>query len=400
MQHMTTPTGTRILRARDDNETRVSFAELFFDLIYVFAVTQLSHTLLGHLTFTGVLETLILWFAVWLAWQYTCWFTNWFDPETMPVRIVLFVLMLLGLLMAASLPEAFGERGLLFACCYSMIQVGRTCYGLVVLKRDNNPLAANFARIVGWSAIAAVFWIGGGLVQGESRIWFWVIGVACDYLSPMFGFWLPRLGRSHTSDWTVEGGHMVERCALFVILALGESILVTGATIAKAEGWDASTLAAFFTAFVGSIAMWWMYFDTSSKAATQFIVHSGDPGRYAAYFHYIHVLLVAGIIVTAVGNDLSIDNPYGHVATTNAVVILGGPTIYIIGNAIYKRVIHGNIPLSHMVGMAALVLATPFAFLTDLLIISIVTTLILAVVAGWEALSRRKLPSEAYGEPA
>src|SRR5713101_1426702 len=117
-----------LLRNRDGQEASVSFVELFFDLIYVFAVTQLSHRLLENLTLLGMAETLALWFAVWLGWQYTCWVTNWFDPETMPIRLLLFGIMLVGLLMAAAIPDAFAGRGLVFATCYASIQIGRTLF--------------------------------------------------------------------------------------------------------------------------------------------------------------------------------------------------------------------------------------------------------------------------------
>ena len=379
-----------ILRRRDGHEAHVSYAELFFDLIYAFAVTQLSHTLLHHLTIVGAIETAVLWFAVWLVWQYTCWFTNWFEPEAMPIRIGLFVVMLLGLIMAAALPQAFGARGLVFAGCCAAIQVGRTAYGLFFLSRSNDPLAANFRRLLGWNLIAAVFWIAGAFAAGEFRILLWIVAVGSEYFSPMIGLWLPGLGRSQTSDWTVEGGHMVERCALFVILGLGESVLVTGGTIAATTQWDFPGLAAFLVAFVGSIAMWWMYFDTSSRAATEFIVHSRDPGRFAAYINYTHVILIAGIIVAAVGNDLSIEHPHDVVGTAGVAVLFGGPAIYIVGNALYKRVIYGRIPLSHVIGLVLLAAALPFAFAMDFLAAGLTTTVILAIVAGWEAASRRR----------
>src|SRR5262245_40517946 len=115
---MTTETASSphpLLRPRDGHEARVTSEELFFDLVYVFAVTQLSHHLLHHLSLAGVVETLILWFAVWLGWQYTCWTTNWFNPETPQIRMMLFAIMLAALLMAAALPKAFADRGLLFA---------------------------------------------------------------------------------------------------------------------------------------------------------------------------------------------------------------------------------------------------------------------------------------------
>lgn len=109
----------QLLRKRSEHNASVSYSELLFDLIYVFAVTQLSHYLLHHLNFQGVVETTILWFGVWLVWQHTTWVTNWFNPDTRSIRLLLFGVVLVSLMMAASLPKAFGDRGLIFAICYS-----------------------------------------------------------------------------------------------------------------------------------------------------------------------------------------------------------------------------------------------------------------------------------------
>lgn len=378
-----------LLRSRDGQGARVSFAELFFDLIYVFAVTQLSHHLLEHLTPLGALQTLLLWFAVWLGWQYTSWVTNWFDPEALPIRLLLFAIMGVGLVMAAALPEAFAERGLVFAGCYALIQVGRSAYVLWQLGAEHE-LTPNFRRILGWTLISAGFWIAGGLAhEGGSRLALWAVAVACEYVSPMLGFYLPGLGRSQTRDWTIDGGHLVERCSLFVIIALGESILVTGATVAHVHDWTAPVLLAALLSFVGSLAMWWLYFDTGSRAAEHLIAHARDPGRYGALYHYVHVLIVAGIIVCAVASDLAIAHPDAAVKTAYAAVLLGGPALYVLGNAIYKRIVFGRLPLSHLVGLVGLALLVPLAGLGDMLLLSGLVTALLVVVAFWEMRSRR-----------
>ena len=161
-----------LLRTRDGHEAGVSHAELLFDLVYVFAVTQLSHRLLENLTLPGALETAVLWFAVWLGWQYTCWFTNWFDPSTTAVRLVLFGVMLFCLVMAAAIPDAFGLRGWVFALCYVSLQLGRTLFIVICLGRGH-PLTANFRRILGWHLIAAALWIAGGLQNGTQRLLLW-----------------------------------------------------------------------------------------------------------------------------------------------------------------------------------------------------------------------------------
>ncbi len=391
---MSVAQGKGVLRARDGHEARVTNAELFFDLIYAFAVTQLSHHLLHDLTLLGAVQTLVLWFAVWLGWQYTVWVTNWFDPDSMPIRIMLLMVMMVGLLMASVLPEAFGERGVIFALCYAGIQVGRTLFALLMVGKSH-ALTANFRRMLGWMLISAVFWISGAFAHESSRLILWAIAAMCEYASPMIGFRLPFLGASKTTEWAIEGGHLAERNQLFVMVALGESVLVTGATIAESAHWGAPILVAFAVAFLGSVAMWWMYFDTSSKAATEAITHSSDAGRMGSYFHYVHVVIVAGIIVSAVASELYLAHPDGHIETKYVAVLIGGPLLYLAGNAIYKRVVYGRFPLSHLAGLIALAVLTPFAWLTDLLMVGGLTAAIMLIVAGWEGSARRKHPRHA-----
>ncbi|MGF7134239.1 low temperature requirement protein LtrA [Paraburkholderia sp. EB58] len=384
-----TPTSARFLRERDGHEARVTNVELFFDLIYAFAVTQLSHRLVHNLSAFGALETLVLWFAVWLGWQYTCWVTNWFNPERIQVRLLLFAVMLVGMVMAASLPLAYGERGLVFAISYVAIQVGRSLVVLAFLGR-HHALTANFRRICGWLVISGIAWIAGGLLDGLPRFACWSAAVLCEYISPMFGFPLPLFGRSSAADWrTTEGGHIAERCQAFVILALGESVLVTGGTLSDLSAWTAPSIIAFLVCFAGSVAMWWVYFDTSSSAGSRAIERSSEPGLMAAYFHYVHVILIAGVIVSAAADDLVILHPPERIDWPTAWLLLGGPAIYVAGNGLYKRVVYGRFPLSHWVGLALLALVVPFAFHTDLLMTGGLTTAVMIVVAAWESISRR-----------
>ncbi len=388
-----------LLRRRDGHHARVTFEELFFDLVYVFAVTQLSHELLTNLKPTGVIETLILWFAVWLGWQYTCWVTNWFDPETPRIRGLIFAVMLAGLVMASAIPGAFGERGWIFALAYVAIQVGRTAYIVWELGYDH-PLAANYRRMLGWVSISALFWTAGAFVEHEARMALWAVAILCEYVSPMFGFPLPGLGRSKTSDWTIEGGHLAERCQLFVIVALGETLLATGATMARAEVWDVPILSALLATFLGTLAMWWLYFGTSSKDATAAITRSDDPGRIGAYFHYIHAILIGGVIATAVGNDLVLAHPHDPLKTAYVLILVAGPTIYLLGSAVYKKAVYGVVPASHMAGVAALLLLIPVAYAVDLLAMGWLTTIVMLAVGFWEGRILRKRRLSSAVQPA
>ncbi|HEX6638859.1 MAG TPA: low temperature requirement protein A, partial [Steroidobacteraceae bacterium] len=266
-----------LLRSREGH-ARVTFVELFFDLVFVFAVTQLSHTLLEHLNLRGALQTAFLLLAVWWVWVYTCWFTNWIDPDRPAVRMLMFALMLAGLLMSAAIPNAFGHEGPLFAIAYAFIQVGRTVFMVAALRGRDAANHRNFLRILAWLMVSAVFWIAGGYHDGAERVISWVIALSLEIIGPTLGYRVPGLGRSSTTDWKIDGAHMAERFALFVIIALGESILVTGATAASAKAtWP--VVAAFVVAFLGSVAMWWIYFNVGAERGSRQIAGAADPGR-------------------------------------------------------------------------------------------------------------------------
>lgn len=285
----------------------------------------------------------------------------------------------------------------MFAACYVAIQVGRTFFIVLSLPR-RHPLAANFARILGWLCVSAALWIAGGLSDGTQRLWLWAAAAACEYFSPMIGFWFPGLGRSHTTDWTIEGGHFAERCQLFVIVALGESILVTGATLSGTIIWHQTALVAFLVAFVASVAMWWIYFDTGSRAGRHAITHSADPGRLGASFHYTHATLLAGVIVMAVATELWIAHPQGHTSWTGRIVSIAGATIYLLGNGLYKRAVYGRFPLSHVLGLLALAILLPSGPSTNLLALGGAVTAVLILVATWETVSRRSTQAAAEAQ--
>ncbi|MDR6289507.1 low temperature requirement protein LtrA [Inquilinus ginsengisoli] len=380
-----------LLRRRQEHEHgKVTFVELFFDLVFVFAITQLSHSLLKDLTLLGAVHTGLLFLAVWWVWIYTSWVTNWLDPERTPVRLLLLVLMLAGLILSTSLPEAFAEKGLAFAGAYVFMQVGRSLFMAAAVRRHSAGNFRNFQRITAWLILSALFWIAGAFTEAEVRLALWAAALAIEYVSPSLGFWTPGLGRSTTADWDVEGGHMAERCGLFVIIALGESILVTGATFAELEP-GLSTIAAFVTSFIGSVAMWWIYFDIGAERGSHTIARSDDPGRLARIaYTYIHLLIVAGIIVGAVADELVLAHPDGHPEAGTAAALLGGPALYLIGNTLFKWTTAGRLPLSHLAGLVLLAGLVPGTVVLSPLLLGVAVMLILVLVAVWERLSLRR----------
>jgi low temperature requirement protein LtrA len=380
--------GGSLLRDRKpDQHHRVTYVELFFDLVFVFAITQISHFLLAHFTPLGGLQSLILMLAVWWVWVYTSWITNWLDPEQTAVRLMLFGLMIAGLLLSTSIPKAFESRGLAFALAFAAMQVGRTAFFTIVLPASEAGLRTAFLRILVWLSVSGVFWITGGLADGQARLGLWLVALLIEYFGPLARFWVPRLGASTTLDWNVEGVHMAERCALFIIIALGESIVVTGATFSEIA-WSVTTLTAFAVALIGSIAMWWIYFHVGVHLGSDRISHSSDPGRLARNaYTYLHLPIVAGIVVTAVGDEVLLAHPEGHADHKAILSMIGGPLLFLIGVLLFKQSVRGRWQLSHLAGIAALLALAPVAHWLSPLWLAAITTAILLVVGAWEALS-------------
>lgn len=377
----------KLLRKRDQEIATVSFSELLFDLIYVFAVTQLSHYFLHHLTWMGLIQETILWFAVWLGWQHTTWVTNWFNPDARYIRMLLFILMILGLFIASSIPEAFGDRGMVFAISYVTMQIGRTLCVLYILG-NNHTLSDNFKRILGWFVISGTFWIVGAFQEGDIRIILWAIAVISDYLSPMFGFWLPLIGRSDPNkEWTVEGHHLIERSQLFVIIAFGETILMTGASLSDMEAWTLPVIYTALLSFVSSLAMWWIYFDSSGEAGREKIQNAKNPGWLGLKYHAVHVVLVGALIYCAVGDELVVHHPFEGVSKVSIFVLIIGPVIYLIANMVYKWMTCHFISKSHIVAIVAYIFIIPFSFKFNLLTLNTLSVLIFVVLAIYETIN-------------
>jgi low temperature requirement protein LtrA len=381
-----------------NQHARVTYAELLFDLVFVFAVTQISHTLLAQFTPLGALQTTLLFLGVWWAWVYTSWITNWLNPELTPVRILLFLLMLGGLVLSTSIPKAFDSRGLWFAAAYATMQVGRTLFWVGSIPPTRPTGRMNAIRVLVWLSVAAVFWMAGGFAEGPQRLIFWAIALAIEYVSPAIRFWIPRYGASSVADWTIEGGHMAERCAGFIIIALGESIVVTGATFADLA-WTAKTVTAFMAAFIGALAMWWIYFNKGAEAGSEQISKSAEPGRLARLaYTYLHMPIVAGIILAAVADELVLTHPADHSNLKTVLSAIGGPLLFLVGTILFKHTFRRFLQLSHGVGIVGLCVLAWFASGLSPLMLSILTTAILVIVAAWESISLKSGAAEAQSD--
>jgi low temperature requirement protein LtrA len=374
--------------ARDATEpVRVTNVELFFDLVYVFAVTQLSHHLLTHLSFGGALQTVLLLAMVWLAWVYTTWVTNWLDPDLIPVRLMLLALTLVSLILAFALPQAFGGRGLIVGVAYAVAQIGRSAFAALGLR---GPLRRNFQRILAWCLVSGTLAIVGGVVHGHARELLWLLAVAVDLIGGWVGFVTPGLGRSSTADWTIDGNHFAERCQAFLIIALGESLILIGATLSDVDAVSTLQALAFLAAFVGAVAFWWLYFDRSAEEGMAMIGRAADPGALGrSAYHLIHPVMVAGIITTAAADERVLSHPGAHADAATAWLVLGGTALYLAGHAGFKAVVWRVTPWSRLVAIAALALLGLVATHVSALALGAMTAAVLLAVIAADAWTER-----------
>ncbi len=378
------------LRKDDQDSTKASFPELFFDLVFVFALIQLSEALAAEFSFGFAAEALLFIFALWWVWIHTTWVTNLLDAEIVPVRLLLFSLMFFGIVLSIALPKAFADMGLIFALAYSAMQLSRSLFALYAFRDTDSGSYRTFLRITLWLTISAALWIAGGLAEGQMRVALWVAALAIEYAGPALRYWLPGLGASPPETLKINGEHLAERCALFVIIALGETILTTGKNASAHLDVTGSPLV-LLCAFLSTVLMWWLYFHDGQEQVADKVEETAEPQTVAQHlFTYGHLPIVAGIILTAVGEDFALSHPEERGSVNHAMALIGGPILFLSGMIWMKTVSSRFVPWSHCAGILAL-LATfflvPFAanFVTQ-----VIATTVLFVVALWEFVALKR----------
>ena len=351
------PTNVLLRTSRGGDGTRVSYVELFYDLVFVFAITQIAHGLVAQQDLAALGQTLLLTAAMWWLWVETAWLTNWLNPDHPAVRSMLFALMLLGLVIASAIPEAFGDKAALFAVSFAVSLVGRGVFAVLAFRRSRPDHVRNFLRLTIWSATASVFWIAGGFGAEELRPWLWCIALAINMLAPVVRFRVPVLDASPPETWDVAGEHLAERVSLFVIIVLGEAIILTGVAFA-AVPLDLMGALAFLAAFTSTVLMWLLYFNHAQAGGSRYIRDSATPGMVARLaYTFVPVLLVIGILLTAVADELVLLDPFGGGTSGSsmftAALICGAPATYLVGNAVFDRAIGRPWMRAHLVGAAS-----------------------------------------------
>jgi low temperature requirement protein LtrA len=294
--------------------------------------------------------------------------------------------MLASLLMSIAIPEAWGERALLFAGAYVAIQIGRHTFLTFASGTRGSNERNRAGHILAWFCFSGIFWIAGGLVEGDpARTLLWLAALAIDYSAPLFVYRVPGMKRIAASSWDVASEHFAERFQLFVSIALGESIVITGAATAPLP-LDAETVAAFVVAFLGSAALWWLYFN---RAADRMAGHLEDALQRTELardiYTYLHVLVIAGIIVSAVGDDLLIHDPGESLPTNELIALVGGPALYLAALSLTRLRAIGSIsPKRTIAALACVAIGVIFAGASALVVAALLLAVLVVLIVAEE----------------
>jgi low temperature requirement protein LtrA len=359
-------------------ERVVTPLELFFDLVYVFAIGQLSHHLLEHVDLRTGAETAIMALAVVYAWYMTAWGANWLEPDRLPVRVMLVGLMFASLLMSVAIGGAFDGRAWLFVTGYLVLQVARSTFLRVALR--GRALGDHFVNVLLWELLSGGLWVAGAVAEDDARLVLWALAVMVAYVGVSTLHWVPGRGRAIDLEHTeIAGGHLVERFRLFFIIALGETVLTMGTAFTD-EPFEVDRLLALAIGFTGTVAFWWLYFQRAERIGVELAEAAEDAGALMLLGTWTLTLIVIALIGIAVGDELAIAHPGDDATLGFTILTFGGPAVFLLSQLFFLRQVLGLIPRSRLLGLAALaILAVATAPLTLIVGIAASSAVLVAV---------------------
>lgn len=257
---------------------------------------------------------------------------------------------------------------------------------------------ARAGRILTWFVGAGVLWLAGGLAGGSIRPWLWTAALVLDYGAPIVTYWVPFAARIPPSAWQVETAHFAERFQLFVIIALGESIVATGATTSELDV-TAARAAAFAVAFLTTAALWWLYFNYVAQIAQRRLELAARRTEMARdAYTYLHVVIVAGVIVAAVGDEVAIAHPTTLLSPAEIATVAAGPCLYLLALALFRRRVAGTFAPKRIAGAAGCAAAGVLGHVIPALALtSLVLAVVVAVIVSEHIAAARRA---ARGEPS
>ncbi|MFI7075020.1 low temperature requirement protein A [Micromonospora sediminicola] len=394
------------LRATDGDGGRATFLELFFDLVYVFALTRISARAFEDLALeggqtnwsavTGGGKTLLLLFALWAVWQGTAWTTSRYDPYHLWLQVIVITALLSAMVMGVAIPRAFSENGLPFAVAYVVAQVSRPAILMLVLRKLQYRRLK--LRMLITFCATGVLWLAGAVLPVDARVVLWTLALLVEYLAARFGWPVPGLGRSTTSRWDIHGEHLSERYQQFFLVALGETILLAGWTFTGVPT-GATAVAAFAFALATSILLWRIYVQRAGQILGEAVTSAARPATIGRSAADTHLVMVVGVVATAIGYELVIEHPTGHNELPWLAMIVGGPALFLAGRARFEYEVFGRVSPSRLVAIAALLLPVPLLLRTAPLVAASVAVVVLVAVAVADARRAWGRPPEAAAPP-
>jgi low temperature requirement protein LtrA len=369
--------GTGDLFRKLEDSTRATFLELFFDVVFVFALRALTQLLLDKLTWSGAYQTLVLLLAIVFVWATTARVTERLEPQRPPVQLLVLATMVGALVGSAALPEAFGKTGLIFAATYLAIQIGRNLFLMFLLRGQEDRHVPQ--RSVIWYAATGVPWVIGALASGTVRTALWTLAVVLIYLGRWFNYPLPGLRRLAGGQVPAVGEYLAERYRALFIIGLGEVVLGLGSTLTS-HGFATTQTVAFVVAFAVIALIWRIYIFRAGADIGPAIQASARPEAIANLASYAHIIMIGGLVVTSVGDALVIEHPLGHPRTAETVTILGGPTLFLAGRYLLAYLVFTRPDRGRIIGLIAVVCLVPPMLFVPPLVVTIAAGAVLAGV--------------------
>jgi low temperature requirement protein LtrA len=365
----------------DEQEEKVSPLELFFDLVFVFAITQVTAYIADDPTWEGLVRGLMILAVVWWAWVAYSWLTNTLDTENDRNRIVMFIAMGAMFVVSLAIPHAFNDDALLFAVPYAIVRAAHILlYGYAA---NDVGVQQAVKRLAPSAAIASALLISAAFLDGTAQGLVWLAAIAIDFSGPVVG---------GMEGWTIHPGHFAERHGLVIIIAFGESIVATGLATENIP----LTVDVVVVAVLGIViaaALWWAYFDVVALVAERHLRETKgvEQVRMARdSYSYIHLALIAGIVLVALGAKKSIAGVDEPLKLIPAVALCGGVSLYLLGHIAFRLRNVRSLNRQRLVVAVLVAALIPLATKVDaLLTISIVAAVLSALIA-YEAIRFRE----------
>jgi low temperature requirement protein LtrA len=363
-------------------EHQVTPLELFFDLVFVFAITQVTSLLAHHPSWGGVLRGMLMLAALWWAWTGYAWLTSTMDVDEGGVRLAMLSAMGAMLFAALAVPGAFTHDAVLFGAFFLLVRALHVALYTIV-SRDDPDLLGAVARLAPTVLFGSTLILLAGFSHGDTRIFIWIVALAIDYVGPaVFG-----AGRG----WHVAPEHFAERHGLVVLIALGESIIALGV----GAGFElvARVIVAAALGIVVISALWWLYFDVAAiLARIQLTQASGVRQAVLARdaYSYLHLPMVAGIVLFAFGLKTTLHRPTADLGAVEAVSLCGGAALYLLGHVASLYRTTRRIFRRRTIGAFILLALIPAAIAIPALVALGLVSAVCSAVVAYEAIRRRE----------